>query len=310
MNIILLLYPLSLIILCMFYLILCMFYTLLCMVKYNVYFIAACAFSVMRLISIKPIVTRIYDYITTNYGSVIQRIRQNIRETLLVKGNVTNNKQAIYLLHPHGTFSLTHVFHVGTTCTEWPYRNVRGVTHSLLYKIPFLFDFIDERVLVNSGYHHMKQALTDGDSISMCLGNYSEGKYKEKNRITAIVKKRSGIFRLAIETGVPIIPVLSYGEQSMFQQINTGGFLEWLSKVTGIQMNFPDIASMKKWHSIYMKPLDEKIVTHIGEAIDVGEARTATPKEINELRVQYIIALQKLYRDTRPADYEEEIHIV
>jgi hypothetical protein len=184
------------------------------------------------------------------------------------------------------------------------------VAHSLLYKIPFLFDFIDERVLVNSGYHHMKQALTDGDSISMCLGNYTEGKYKEKNRITAIVKKRSGIFRLAIETGVPIIPVLSYGEQSMFQQINTGGFLEWLSKVTGIQLNFPDIASMKKWHSIYMKPLDEKIVTHIGEAIDVGEARTATPKEINELRVQYIIALQKLYRDTRPTDYEEEIQIV
>jgi 2-acylglycerol O-acyltransferase 2 len=280
------------------------------MVKYNVYFIAACAFSVMRLISIKPIVTRIYDYITTNYGSVIKRVRQNIRETLLVKGNMTNNKQAIYLLHPHGTFSLTHVFHVGTTCTEWPYRNVRGVAHSLLYKIPFLFDFIDERVLVNSGYHHMKQALTDGDSISMCLGNYTEGKYKEKNRITAIVKKRSGIFRLAIETGVPIIPVLSYGEQSMFQQINTGGFLGWLSKVTGIQLNFPDIASMKKWHSIYMKPLDEKIVTHIGEAIDVGEARTATPKEINELRVQYIIALQKLYRNTRPTDYEEEIQIV
>ena len=310
MNIILLLYPLSLIILCMFYLILCMFYTLLCMVKYNVYFIAACAFSVMRLISIKPIVTRIYDYITTNYGSVIQRVRQNIRETLLVKGNMTNNKQAIYLLHPHGTFSLTHIFHVGTTCTDWPYRNVRGVAHSLLYKIPFLFDFIDEHTLVNSGYHHMKQALTDGDSISMCLGNYSEGKYKEKNRITAIVKKRSGIFRLAIETGVPIIPVLSYGEQSMFQQMNTGGFLEWLSKITGVQLNFPDIASMKKWHSIYMKPLDEKIVTHIGEAIDVGEARTATSKEINDLRVQYIVALQKLYRDTRPADYEEDIQIV
>jgi 2-acylglycerol O-acyltransferase 2 len=223
---------------------------------------------------------------------------------------MTNDKQAIYVMHPHGIFSLTHVFHVGTTCTDWPYRNVRGVAHSLLYKIPFLFDFIDERVLVNSGYHHMKQALTDGDSISMCLGNYSEGKYKEKNRITAIVKKRSGIFRLAIETGVAIIPVLSYGEQSMFQQMNTGGFLEWLSKVTGIQLNFPDIASMKKWHSIYMKPLDEKIVTHIGEAIDVGEARIATPKEINDLRVQYIIALQKLYRDTRPADYEEEIQIV
>jgi len=50
--------------------------------------------------------------------------------------------------------------------------------------------------------------------------------------------------------------------------------------------------------------------THIGEAIEVGEARVATPKEINELRITYIAALQKLYRDTRPAEYEEEIVIV
>ena len=280
------------------------------MVKYNVYFIAACVFSVMRLVSIKPLVTRVYDYITKRYPTEVARIKENIRETLIVKGNTTNTKQAIYLLHPHGIFSVTHALHVGTEYTDWPYRNIRGVAHSLLYNIPFLFDFIDEQKLVNSSNQHIKQALTNGDSLSMCLGNYTEGKYTDSHRITAIVKKRSGIFRIAIETGVPIIPVLSYGEQSMFTQMNTGGILEWLSSITGVQLNFPSIDSMKKWHSIYMKPLDDKIYTHIGEAIEVGEARTASAKEIDELREKYSKALQKLYKETRPSDYEDDIVII
>ena len=310
MNIILLLYPLSLILLCMFYGILCMFYGMLCMVKYNIYFIAVCIFSLFRFISIKPIISWIYNYMSVTYKPTIQRVKQNIRETFIVKGNTTNTKQAIYLLHPHGIFSLTHVFHVGTECTDWPYRNVRGVAHSLLYKIPFFFDFVDESKLVKSTYHDMKKVLTNNESISMCLGNYTEGKYTDRHRITAIVKKRSGIFRMAIETGVPIIPVLSYGEQSMFTQMNTFGLLEWLSRITGVQLNFPSYNCMKKWHSIYMKPLDDKIYTHIGDTIDVGEARTATPIEIKELRNKYITALQKLYKDTRPVDYEEDIIII
>lgn len=310
MNIVLLLYPLSLILLGMFYAMLCIFYSLLCMVKYNVYFIAACFFSVVRIISIKPIVTWIYNYITTNYKNKVRHIRQNIRETLLVSGNMTNDKQAIYMLHPHGIFSLTHLFHVVTDCTDWPYRNVRCVAHSLLYKVPFLFDFIDEEKIVQSSYHDMRNALLHGDSLSICLGNYTEGKYTDPHRITTIVKKRSGIFRMAIETGTPLIPVLSYGEQSAFQQMNTFGFLEFLSNCIGVQLNCPSIESMKKWHSIFMKPLDDKIHTHIGQPIDVGKARNPTTKEIHELRTTYIAALQKLYRETRPQDYEEEIVIL
>ena len=34
------------------------------------------------------------------------------------------------------------------------------------------------------------------------------------------------------------------------------------------------------------------------------------PIEIKELRNKYITALQKLYKDTRPVDYEEDIVII
>jgi len=237
-------------------------------------------------------------------------VKKNIRETFIVKGNITHTKQAIFLLHPHGIFSLTHAFHIGTDFTDWPYKNIRGVLHLFITTMPFMFDFMDEKKMVDSTYSHMKEALQKGDSMSMCLGNFTEGRYTHDTRITAIIKKRSGIFKMAIETGVPLIPVISYGEQSMFKQTNTFGFLEFISKKIGIQLNCPSYSCIKEWFSIYKKPLDKKVYTHIGDPIDVGEARTPTSKEIEELRNRYIVALQELYRATRPIDYEDEIVII
>lgn len=303
MNIILLLYPITL----FFYIFL---YIILFIFRYNNYVILFCIGSIFQCISIKPIVewidTNIYKY----YKDTCDRIKHNIRETLLVKGNMTNTKQAIYVLHPHGLISLVHAFHISTDITEWPYRNVKSVVHILLQKIPFLLDFISEKEKVPSSYFAMKSALQNGDSISVALGNATEGKYTDDNRITAIVKTRKGIFKMAIETGIPLIPVISYGEQCMFKQINSFGLLECLSKMIGFQLNVPNFASIKEWFTIYDKPLDKKIITCIGDPVEVGEARTPTSDDIDELRNKYMEALKQLYRDTRPSNYEDEIVLI
>ena len=67
---------------------------------------------------------------------------------------------------------------------------------------------------------------------------------------------------------------------------------------------------MIEWLTIYKKPLDKKIVTHIGNPIEVGEARTPTSDDINELRTKYMEALRTLYKDTKPDDYEDDIVFV
>lgn len=278
--------------------------------KYNIYFIVICIGAILRFISIKPILDIIDKYVVTRYKSQIERIKHNVRESFIVQGNMTNTKQAIYILHPHGICSLTHVFHIGTDMTNWPYKNVKGVMHFLLSKIPFLLDFIDEDHVVDSTYTAMKEHVKTGRSMSMCLGNFTEGKYTDDTRITAIVKRRGGIFKMAIETGVPIIPVLSYGEQSKFKQLYTFGILEYLSKLTGLEINCPSFSCISEWLSIYKEPFKKKIYTHIGQPIEVGPARNPTKEEIHALRDKYMDALRSLYKETRPKEYEEEIVII
>ena len=304
MNILFTLYPMSIIVLGM------VCYIIGYCLIHNIIFVLICLLSVLRLVSIKPILQAIDDWIYSTWKEPIDNIRQNIRESFIVQGNLTNSSQAIYILHPHGIFSLTHIFHAATDITDWPYRNMKGVAHVLLTKIPFLADLLDEDKYVESTYQQMKGALKEGHSISLCLGNISEAKYLDDYKITAIVKKRTGIFKMSIETGIPIIPVLSYGEQSMFKQMYTFGILERLSKLIGMQLPFPNIESMVEWLSIYRKPLDKKIYTHIGQPIAVGEPHTPTKDEINALRDKYIDALTELYKETRPANYEEMITII
>jgi hypothetical protein len=305
MNLILLLYPASIIIIVLFYVIFFMLF-------HNIYGIILCFLSIMKWISIKPIITWINNIIYERYKDDFDRIKQNIRETFIVKGNMTNTKQAIYLLHPHGICSLTHAFHINTDITNWPHRNVYSIISYIIDNfIPFSLDLInDHNHMITSKYSYMKASLQEGNSISMCLGNFTEGQYDNEHRITAIVKKRKGIFKMAIETGVPIIPVLSYGEQSVFKKNNTLGISDLFYKITGIKWTFPDISSMIEWLTIYKKPLDKKVVTHIGNPIEVGEARTPTSDDINELRTKYMEALRTLYKDTKPDDYEDDIVFV
>lgn len=301
MNLILLLYPISLVVIVLFYYVLYRYF-------YNMYGVILCFLSIMKYISIAPLITWINDIIYEWWKDDFIRIKQNIKDTFIVKGNTTNTKQAIYLLHPHGICSLTHVFHINTEITNWTHRNIYCVMSHLIAYIPFINDLVNrhERV-ISSGYSTIKNTLQEKKSISMCLGNFTEGKYDDEHRISVIVKKRNGIFKIAIETGVPIIPVLSYGEQSVFTQYHSFGINRMIYDLTGIQINCPTFSSIADWIDIYHKPLDKKIITYIGDPIEVGEARTPTSTDIHDLRNKYMEALRTLYRTTKPDDYEDEI---
>jgi hypothetical protein len=261
-------------------------------------------------ISIKPILKLVDLFISLNFKSTIQKIKSNIRESFPVKGNLDIQKPAIYSFHPHGIFSLTHAFHSATEITHWPYKNIRTTTHSIITEFPFLKDFMNAKI-VSSQYESMKGALEEGKSLSISLGGTSEQGFIQKNKITAIVKKRRGIFRLSLETGVPIVPVLSYGENEIFSDIYISGFLGYLSNLMGINsvVPIPSLSSLLNWCSIYKEPLKEKIYTYIGDPVEVGEARQPSEKEIVELREKYIVALHALYKKTRPENFSETLNI-
>jgi 2-acylglycerol O-acyltransferase 2 len=192
--------------------------------------------------------------------------------------------------------------------TDWPYKNIKVTVHSLLMSVPLLKDFHNNKC-VPSDYLKMKEVLVNGGSLSVALGGLSETKHIEANKLTVCVNKRRGIFKMAIETGVPIIPVLTYGENEIYRKMNNS-LSTLIDYYFGIHIAIPTLKSLKDWLQIYKAPLENKIRTHIGTPIEVGEARVATETEIVALREKYIAALRKLYKETRSELYAKELEVI
>ena len=229
--------------------------------------------------------------LTFLFRNSIEMFKKNIRLSFPVNGETDTKKQLIYMFHPHGTFSVSHVFNVVSNMTDWPRRDMKAVTHNWLMQTRMLPNLFTDK-FVSSDYDSIKEALADGTSISICLGGSREGGYgNNDDEIVVIVGQRRGMFKLAIEAGVPIVPVLTYGE---IKNINLDNLLQ----------------TWKRWGKIYKGILDTKIETFIGKEVDVGPARVPTEKEILDLKKKYIEALKVLYKDTKPDHYREELVII
>ncbi len=114
---------------------------------------------------------------------------------------------------------------------------------------------------------------------------------------------------MSLETGMPLVPVISYNENQVYQRIENP-FILYVESIIGIRINIPTLASVVQWISIVKRPPNYTIPTYIGEALEVGEGHVPTEQEIIELRERYFVALKKLYLETRPKTYTEDIEII
>ena len=266
--------------------------------------------SLTGCISIKPVFELIDYLISTLFETHIKKIKENVRESFVVGGNMNIKGQAIYSFHPHGVVCATAGMHLTTNTTAWPYKNIKMTVHKYLAEFPFIKDLFN-KYIVSSRYNLMKNTLEEGKSLGVSLGGTAEISHLYKNKIVAVVKSRKGIFKMAIESGVQLVPVIVYGENDIFQQTYSFGLLERIAKVFKIKnIPCPSLESIIKWISVYYTPLDEKVCTYIGDPIEVGEARAATEKEIDDLREKYISALHDLYNKTKPAKYKGPLQII
>jgi 2-acylglycerol O-acyltransferase 2 len=260
------------------------------------------------IINIRPIIEGIHRVFTAIFPLTYSNTLDNIRESFRVEHVAeTMPEKGIYIFHPHGMFSTALVFHIGTPMTDWAITNITGVALSAMFMLPFTKQILHP-AFIPSTYSTMKEELAT-KSLALCLGGFNETAYVRPGVITAYVTHRRGIFRMALETGTPLVPVLTYGENELYDMYHSP-FLDALQKNTMIC--FPTISSIMQWISIIYKPLKNPLRTVVGAAIPVSavEGGAPTDEQIVALRTTYIAALRSLYAETRPSDYQKELEVV
>ena len=261
----------------------------------------------LGMIRISPLFDILKKVVKILMPSTIDRVSENIRQSFKVRLNFEflpeSDQTYIYAWHPHGIFSMSHFFHTATSLTDWPLeRTIKTVALSALGWLPFgkdLFEYLDS---IPSEYHSMKRALEDAHSISVCVGGM-----REMLGDDFIVKRRRGIFKMALETGTPIVPVISFGEQRLFSIVQVPKFLQDFLEPYDVCICIPTLESISKWVSLLQSPLKDPIISVVGSPIPVEKISEPREEDISKLREEYIAALKELYENH---DRSNILHII
>lgn len=157
----------------------------------------------------------------------------------------------IFGCHPHGIFGLSVLINFGVGAHEG------GITEALpdappIHVLTLRFSFlipIWRDLLVRLGLGPVDRATChdilrkSGHSIAIVIGGAREALNSRPGHYELILEKRKGAFKLAIQENVPMVPVFSFGDVDLYDQI----YLPWPAsliqslsiKVAGFSMPLP-----------------------------------------------------------------------
>lgn len=242
-------------------------------------------------------------------------------------------KKYIFGYHPHGIISHGAFAAFGTEALGFS-KLFSGITNTLLtldsnFRIPFYREYALAMGLASVSRESCENLLTkggiDGDgmgrAITIVVGGARESLNAQPRTLRLVLKRRKGFIKLAIRTGADLVPVLSFGENDLYEQVhpdqhpiihklqmlvkNTMGFTIPLFHARGV-FNY-DVGLMP-----YRRPLN----VVVGRPIPVMQQRNRDKIDdsyIDELHSRYVQELQRLWdewKDVYAKDRTGDLEII
>lgn len=142
----------------------------------------------------------------------------------------------IYGCHPHGIFGIGTLLNFGIASriggmqaalpTSPP---VHILTLAVSFWVPFWRDLLVRCGLGPADRATCRACLEEAKhSIALVVGGAREALLARRGEYHLILRRRRGIFRIALETGRPLVPVFTFGEVDLYDQLQLPGPLRFL----------------------------------------------------------------------------------
>jgi 1-acyl-sn-glycerol-3-phosphate acyltransferase len=260
---------------------------------------AICFAAWIGVISVTPLINFINNLVYKLFPGTIEKIKVNIKESFKLRHSLPNGRY-IYMWHPHGLYNASQYLHIASNLTKWPSQDknikITGF-HGLLW-LPFISEIFEHIGIVPTSYNEMKKTLVEETSLSVCPGGMREMLPVEgdETAMRVFLKKRRGIFKLALETGTPLIPVISFGEHKLYEPIYTPKWIQDFLEPYDMCIPIPTVSSVLKWFSLISNPLTQPVITVVGEPVLVEKVENPSNSDIVRLRERYIDSLVAMYK--------------
>ncbi|KAG2233779.1 diacylglycerol acyltransferase [Thamnidium elegans] len=245
---------------------------------------------------------------------------------LIKEQDLDANKNYVLGYHPHGIISMGAFANFGTDATGFS-SLFPGIKPSLLtltsnFSIPFYRDYILSLGLAAVSRKSCEHILSSGPgrSIVIVIGGAAESLNARPGTNDLVLRKRLGFIRLAIKQKAELVPVFSFGENDLYDQVdNTKG-----SKVFYYQKKMQALLgfTMPLFHArgvfnynVGIIPFRHQIATVVGKPIPVPtleEGVEPTKEQLLEVQRLYIEELEFIYnkyKDVYAKDRKQELCI-
>lgn len=258
----------------------------------------------------KGLFTQVYSWFINKKENINTNLQTHIQKTFLVKGDLDKlpNGSALYIAHPHGLFSMAAFLHWAANVTQWPKeKKVKIAVHSIFFRIPIVCEIMESYGAIEATEEQIIKVLKTGESVALLTGGIRELHETHPGKMRLVLKKRSGFLRIARDLQIPIIPVLTFGENELFPPIQSAWFKyihKYLIHWFHISIPIPTFSSIYNWFSLLYSPLVPSINTWIGNAIFPEE------ESFESLQKKVFDEFHRLYKEGRDNRYLEELEIL
>ena len=193
-------------------------------------------------------------------------LTKNIEKSFLVTGTLNEKGPILYTCHPHGLYGFSWYIHFSACLTKWPGQRPKLAVHSSLFRIPFVRELMYLNNCIQATEKEILETLEKGESVALVLGGIEELHKTSGERIQLVLKKRNGFLRIAEKAGVPLVPLVTVGENELFPFLESEwlkGTQDFLYSWFHIAIPVPTWKSFKEWISIVDRPLQKSLKTYI-----------------------------------------------
>ncbi|CAG2110110.1 unnamed protein product [Medioppia subpectinata] len=214
-------------------------------------------------------------------------------------------KNYFFICHPHGLLSLSFVGHFALQrtgfATMFKGLFVRFVSLDIQFWFPIHREFALAMGVIAANRQSIEWCLSGkegnkgGQVVALVVGGGREVLAAHPNTMNLCLKNRKGFVKIALTTGTSLVPVLSFGENEVFEQkafapnSRFRRYQEWMLKTFGCTQPVPKS----------LLPIRHPITTVVGKPIPVAKVDNPSAEQINELHDRYIDSLRQLFNENK-----------
>lgn len=240
------------------------------------------------------------------------RLLCNYFPILLVKQNVDTiydpNEVYLFGYHPHGIISVGCFVSFAADATGasdlFPGIKIHPATLNANFFIPFWRELLLKLGVIGVSAKSLKYVLSKGPGNAALVvpGGAAEALDARPGKHALTLQRRQGFFRIALQHGACLVPIYSFGENDLYEQVaNDEG--SCIRKIQNIFLKYAGFATPffsgagSGGAAIPMNPIPARkpVVTVVGNPIKCPIIEHPTQADIDHIRALYVEKLQEIF---------------